>query len=99
MAAEDDNPDRLLSELPDVPNQHNERNGSISLGAPSGIYGDEVSPEATSANTSAPPVDHVAKAVETVTNSEIGVNVLLSRLKQSIASVKVRCSRWDIQVA
>jgi hypothetical protein len=91
--AEDENPDRLLSELPDVPSEHRERTGSMSLGAAPNANGGEVSPingESTSMAAPPPPqVDPLAKSVETVVNSEIGVQTLLNRLKQSIASAKV----------
>lgn len=91
--ADDENPDRLLSELPDVPNQQRERTGSMSLGAAPTANGDEVSPiNGDSASMAAPPpaqLGPLARSVDTVVNSEIGVQTLLNRLKQSIASAKV----------
>lgn len=90
--ADDENPDRLLSELPDVPNQQRERTGSMSLGAAPTANGDEVSPiNGDSASMAAPPpaqLGPLARSVDTVVNSEIGVQTLLNRLKQSIASAK-----------
>lgn len=90
----DDNPDRTLSEPPDVSNQHRERTGSVSLNAAANANGDNVSypPNGDDVTTSAPPPVHDpnAKAVHNVINSEIGVATLLNRLKQSIASAKVR---------
>lgn len=41
-------------------------------------------------------LDPHAAAVESVTSSEIGIQTLLDRLKQSIASAKVCCSRLYI---
>jgi hypothetical protein len=96
---EDDSPDRLLSELPNVPNQQLDRTGSMSLGAIPNANGDNVSPiHGDSVSMSSPPaaqVDPLAKSVETVVNSEIGVQTLLNRLKQSIASAKVRACLHD----
>ncbi|KAH9216172.1 hypothetical protein DL95DRAFT_363611 [Leptodontidium sp. 2 PMI_412] len=90
--ADDNNPDRLLSEPPDFSSQHRERTGSMSLGAAPNANGDEVSPlNGDSITTSAPPpvlTNPNAKAVHDVVNSEIGVATLLNRLKQSIASAK-----------
>jgi hypothetical protein len=92
--ADDNNPDRLLSEPPEFPPQHeHERKGSMSLGAAPNANGDDVSPiKDDSTTTAALPQaqsDPNAKAVHDVTNSEIGVATLLNRLKQSIASAKV----------
>ncbi|KAG4443317.1 hypothetical protein IFR05_001186 [Cadophora sp. M221] len=90
--ADDNNPDRLLSDPPDFSSQHRERTGSMSLGAAPNANGDEVSPlNGDSITTSAPPpvlTNPNAKAVHDVVNSEIGVSTLLNRLKQSIASAK-----------
>lgn len=92
--ADDENPDRLLSELPDISNQQRERTGSMSLGAAPTANGDEVSPingDSASMNAPAhPQLTPLARSVDTVVNSEIGVQTLLNRLKQSIASAKVR---------
>jgi hypothetical protein len=92
---EDNNPDRLLSEPPEFPDQQRERTGSMSLGAAPNANGDDVSPingDSTTTVTLPPQVqaDPNAKAVQAVINSEIGVSTLLNRLKQSIASAKVR---------
>jgi len=94
---EDNNPDRLLSEPPEFPDQQRERTGSMSLGAAPNANGDDVSPingdsTATVTLAAPPPVqaDPNAKAVQAVINSEIGVSTLLNRLKQSVASAKVR---------
>jgi hypothetical protein len=89
--ANDNNPDRLLSEPPEFPPQH-ERTGSMSLGAAPNANGDEVSPIKDDSTAAAPPPaqsDPNAKAFHDVINSEIGVATLLNRLKQSIASAKV----------
>ncbi|CZS98218.1 related to GTPase-activating protein beta-chimerin [Rhynchosporium agropyri] len=90
--ADDHNSDKLLSEPPEFPSTHHERTGSMSLGAPPNANGDDVSPpNGDSMPTSAPPSalsNPNAKAVHDVTNSEIGVSTLLTRLKQSIASAK-----------
>ncbi len=93
----DDHPDRLLSEPPEFSNSHQERLGSMSVGAAPNLNGDEVSPmngdsTAPSLSNTSPlaQVDPNAKAVHEVVNSEIGVSTLLNRLKQSIASAKVR---------
>ncbi len=93
----DDHPDRLLSDPPEFPNSQHERLGSMSLGAAPNSNGDEVSPmnrdsSVPSIDNSPPPVqvDPNAKAFHDVVNSEIGVSTLLNRLKQSIASAKVR---------
>ncbi|TVY37296.1 RHO GTPase-activating protein [Lachnellula subtilissima] len=89
---DDNNPDRLPSEPPELPDQNYERNGSMSLGAGPNTNGDEVSPiNGDSVPTSAAPpvqIDPYAKAVQEVITSEIGVSTLLNRLKQSIASAK-----------
>jgi hypothetical protein len=90
---EDNNPDRLLSEPPEFPDQQRERTGSMSLGAAPNANGDDVSPingDSTTTVTLPPQADPNAKAVQAVINSEIGVSTLLNRLKQSIASAKVR---------
>ena len=88
----DDNGDHQLSEPPEFPH---ERKGSMSFAAD----GDDVSPGPGPANGDSPNVpvqpDHNAKAVHDVVNSEIGVATLLNRLKQSIASAKVRTSRYN----
>lgn len=100
--AEDNNPDRLLSEPPEFPSQHeheHERKGSMSLGAAPNANGDDVSPIKDDSNTTAAAAplpaqsDPNAKAVHDVINSEIGVATLLNRLKQSIASAKVSLPR------
>lgn len=72
---DDDHPDRLLSEPPQLPNQQHERTGSMSLGAPP--TSDDVSPiNGESANTNgaaAPPaIDPNAKIVSDVVTSEVG---------------------------
>lgn len=81
--------DRLLSEPPEMAD---ERDGRMSLGATPNVDGDDVSPvNGDSVPTSAAPAtqnDPHAKAVNDVVSSEIGVNTLLNRLKQSIASAK-----------
>ena len=60
----------------------------MSLGAAPNANGDDVSKDDS---TPAPALnDPNAKAVYDVVNSEIGVATLLNRLKQSIASTKVR---------
>ncbi len=91
--AEDSNPDRLLSEPPDFHIPQHERTGSLSLGAAPNANNGDVSPIiGDAAATLAPPptqIDHNAKAVRDVVDSEIGVSTLLNRLKQSIASAKV----------
>lgn len=72
------NPNRQLSEPPDFPNQHHERTGSMSLGAPP--TGDDVSPMGTNGDsatsTAAPPAlqDPNAKVVHDVLNSEVSNN-------------------------
>jgi hypothetical protein len=97
--AQDINPDRLHSEPPEY--LHNERNDSMSLGAAPNPNGDDVSPingDAAPAPVSSglPPnqLDPNAKGVHDVVNSEIGVATLLNRLKQSIASAKVRAANF-----
>ena len=65
----------------------------MSLGA-APTNGGEVSPlNGDGASDAVPPTavvdDQRKKAVDAVYNSEIGVNTLLNRLKQSIASAKV----------
>jgi hypothetical protein len=93
--ADGNNPDHLLAEPPEFPPQH-ERTGSMSLGAAPNASGDDVSPingDSTATATTAPPPaqpDPNARVVHDVINSEIGVATLLNRLKQSIASAKVR---------
>ena len=69
----------------------------MSLGAAPNSNGDDVSPINGDLTTvTLPPqaqADPNAKAVQAVINSEIGVSTLLNRLKQSIASAKVRNGR------
>jgi hypothetical protein len=97
--ADDNNPDQLLSEPPEFPSQH-ERTGSMSLGAAPNANGDDVSPiNGDSTTTTVPPPpqpDPNAKAFHDVVNSEIGVATLHNRLKQSIASAKVRGPRASL---
>jgi hypothetical protein len=75
---EDNNPDRLLSEPPEFPNQQHERTGSMSLGAAPNPNGDDVSPingDSAAASTIAGPplaqVDPNARVVHDVINSEV----------------------------
>ena len=68
------NPDRLLAEPPNPPNQLHEGSGSMSLGA--AANGDsEISPvnDQSATSTDGPPaqVDPNAKAVHDVVNSEV----------------------------
>lgn len=71
----------------------------MSLGAAPNANDGDVSPKndnnLTTTTTAGPPPaqDPNAKAVYDVVNSEIGVATLLNRLKQSIASAKVRDPR------
>lgn len=88
------NPDQL----PVIPPEYQvERKGSMSLGAAPNGNGDDVSPINSDAATAPltsnlPPnqLDPNAKSVHDVVNSGIGVATLLNRLKQSIASARVR---------
>lgn len=70
------NPDRLVSEPPEFPNQQHERTGSMSLGAPP--TGDDVSPingDSANSTAAAPPVqDPNAKLVHDVVNSEVSTH-------------------------
>jgi len=89
---DDTNPDRLLAQPSEFPIHQHNRTGSMSLGAAPNANGDEVSPINGDGAAEAPipkEVNFRAKSVETVYNSEIGVQTLLQRLKQSIASAKV----------
>ncbi|KAK0112220.1 hypothetical protein ONS96_001469 [Cadophora gregata f. sp. sojae] len=91
--ADDNNPDRLLSDPLEFASQQRGRAGSMSLGAAPNANGDDVSSvnNGESMTTAAPPPIQPnlnAKAVRDVVNSEIGVSTLLNRLKQSIASAK-----------
>ena len=75
---EDNNPDRLLSEPPEFPNQQHQRTGSMSLGAAPNPNGDDVSPingdSAAPSTAAGPPpaqVDPNARVVRDVINSEV----------------------------
>jgi Rho GTPase-activating protein RGD1 len=70
----------------------------MSLGAAPNANGDEVSPIKDDSTAAPPPAqsDPNIKAVHDVINSEIGVATLLNRLKQSIASAKVRSPRASV---
>ncbi|KAG9247403.1 hypothetical protein BJ878DRAFT_556259 [Calycina marina] len=79
--------DRMMSEPLKLPDQQQERKGSMSLGAPA--TGDGVSPiNGDSTATGTAPIDPNADKVAFVANSEIGISTCLNRLKQSIASGK-----------
>lgn len=83
--AEDNQPDRLLSDPPEFTTQPRDRMGSMSVG-------DEHKVEPTNEDRDMQ-VDHNVKDVQDVVNSELGVSTLLNRLKQSIASAKVSFPR------
>lgn len=77
---EDNNPDRLLSEPPEFPNQQHERTGSMSLGAAPNPNGDDVSPingDSAMDTLAGPPPAHVdpnARVVHDVVNSEVSAS-------------------------
>ena len=73
---DDGNPDRLVSEPPELPSTQHERTGSMSLGAAPNSNGDDVSPingESAASITGPPPaqVDPNARVVHDVINSEV----------------------------
>jgi hypothetical protein len=66
--------------------------GSNSIESPTGLGGTDTKPP-ISPLVATPADGAMPKAVDDVLHSDIGVNTLLNRLKQSIASARVRFSR------
>lgn len=80
----------------DNDNRNHQRSGSISLGAPPGTAGSENDGTASGAPQPSPPAaadaadTEAERQVQEVLQSEVGISTLLTRLKQSISSTKVR---------